>query len=98
MLQIELLKYWSMLIQVIGNTLMGKRIRLICVPEDLWIQPISYGKINKYGKSWLLSSDFLTEKHQASNIVIDKIDEPSRNQEEGCIGRSNVQQAALFGL
>ena len=40
----------------------------------------------------MLSSDFLTEEHQASNIVIDKIDEPSRNQEEGCIGRSNVQQ------
>ena len=46
MLQIELLKFRIIVKQVIGNTLMGKWIQLICVPEDLWIQPISYRKIN----------------------------------------------------
>ena len=53
MLQIELLKYWSILIQVIDNILVEKWIQLIYVPEALWIKPISYSKIKMESHGYL---------------------------------------------
>ena len=45
----------------------------------------------KHGKSWLLGPDFLTEEHQSSNIVIDKIDEDNPE-----IKKKDILIAATF--
>ena len=48
-------------------------------PADMCIRglmdPVNILQQDKNGKSWSLSSELLTEEHQASNIVIDEIDE-----------------------
>ena len=60
------------------------------------IDPANLLQRDKHGKSWLLGPDFLTEEYQASNIVIDEIDEDNQEIKKDIIGSNNFQQATLF--
>ena len=46
----------------------------ICIQPNGLMDPANLLQQDKNGKLWLLGPDFLTEKYQASNLVIDEID------------------------
>ena len=55
------------------------------------MDPVNLLQRDKYGKSWLLGPDFLTEEHQVNNIVIGKIDEDNPE-----INKKDILVAATF--